>query len=197
MLSVLSRDFSARFAFKKCEHSGERSPPHHRCFQKHLRGLFRRDSATPTPKATAISPLRGQLRYEDVLLESVDFHCSPNMAFDVVRAAGGFGAVAVALKREMSPEEVLDRVRSAIWLFRSSTNTKKIARVVRSPSGSSFEFAQNREDDDNDDDPEEKRSLRPLWELIRGHADVYSRRVVRGSMRGGDGRCASGRSLVP
>ena len=177
MLSFLSRDWTTRFAFKKCPRSIETS--RRQCFRGRLVDLFRSN----TSKITSIPSIRANLRCEDVLLESVDFHCCPSMTFEVLRAAGGFDAAVVALKRrhKLSQEEILDQIRSAIWYFRSSINSKKIARVVRSPTGSSLEFLV--EEDEEEEDTDEKRSLKGLWELIRGHAEAYSRRIVRGKMR--------------
>lgn len=100
------------------------------------------------------------LKHGDVPLSAVDFHIS-----SIVEELMQKPAVSAAAQRvvgQHGQRDAHDPLRRAMWLFRSSVNTKK-------------EFGQ----DANVKHDTERQALQPIWQAAHAAADAWSTQYIR------------------
>ncbi len=103
----------------------------------------------------------------DVPLSAIDFHVS-GVADDALLLPPVAAAAAAAAVRAGGEDEGVDgpeRVRRAMWLFRSSINRRP--RVMALSPGAAAA------------DREERADLLPLWRVLMGPADAWSANYIR------------------
>ena len=100
------------------------------------------------------------LKTGDIPLSAVDFHVSSIVEELMQKPA--VSAAAQSVVAQHGQRDANDSLRRAMWLFRSSLNTKK--ELVQDGKG----------EHDN-----ERQALQPIWHAARTAADTWSMHYIR------------------